>query len=157
MKEIRQALRDVIGGAKLMISRAVLRMADDSGGLQRFQVGLLAGETRGDVEYFQSYGLSSVAPAGSEVLVVCIGGGRDHPIAVSAVNRGVRVGNLNAGEVCLYSQFGQSLTFTKDGNAVLGLAAGKSLIVGANLHVQGDISATGTIIDAGGNTNHHTH
>lgn len=59
------SVRALMSRVANMVSRAVVRRADDAGKLQTLQVDALADETRG-VERFQNYGLTSVPPSGSE-------------------------------------------------------------------------------------------
>ncbi|MFB9087672.1 phage baseplate assembly protein [Erwinia tracheiphila] len=49
---------------RLLISRGVVNMANDSLRTQNLQVTMLADETADDVERFQNYGHSSVPPGG---------------------------------------------------------------------------------------------
>jgi phage baseplate assembly protein V len=119
IRELRKALRDVRNRVFLTVSRGALRLVDDSTGLQQLQVGLLAGETRGSVEHFQNYGFSSVAGAGAEALILCLGGSRDHPVAAAVVDRTLRVKNLQPGEVCVYGPKGQTILMQKDGHIII--------------------------------------
>ncbi|WP_338664987.1 phage baseplate assembly protein V [Pararoseomonas sp. SCSIO 73927] len=87
----------------LAVGRAVLHAATDGQGLQKLQVTMLADETREDVDHVQTYGLATAPLAGAHVVVVCVGGSRDHPVAVAVEDPRFRPGGLGAGEVCLYS------------------------------------------------------
>ena len=89
-----------------IISRAVLEAANDSGKMQVLKIGVLAGENRDDVEYFQDYGFTSRAKAGAECLVVCPQGNREHMIAVKVGDRTVRFKDLGEGEVAVYDDGG---------------------------------------------------
>ena len=71
----------------LAIGRGTLGPVDDANGLQRSQVKLLAGEVRDNVERVQQYGISAVPLAGADVLVVCVGGNRDHPVIIGVDDR----------------------------------------------------------------------
>jgi len=99
----------------LAIGRGTLGPVDDDDGLQRSQVTLLAGETRDNVERIQPYGLSAVPMAGADVLVVCVGGNRDHPVIIGVDDRRHRPTGMQAGDVCIYShQTGHKITLKAD-------------------------------------------
>lgn len=127
----------------MAIGRAVLRAVDDSGGLQRLQLSLYAEETRDQVDRVQPFGLTSVPLPGAEVVVVCVGGGRDHPVALAIDDSRFRPTALAAGEVCLYSaRPGQRITLLADGTV---LVQGVKLRVECDVEVVGNITATGEI------------
>lgn len=86
-----------------MVARAVVRAINDAPKLQEIQIGLLDGETRGPVERFQNYGISSVPPVKAEAVVVFVGGHRDHALAVAVDDRGTRPQDLAPGEVVVYT------------------------------------------------------
>lgn len=99
----------------LAIGRGTLGPVNDADGLQRSQVTLLAGETRDNVERIQPYGLSAVPMAGADVLVVCVGGNRDHPVIIGVDDRRHRPTGMQAGDVCIYShQSGHKITLKAD-------------------------------------------
>lgn len=99
----------------LAIGRGTLGPVDDADGLQRSQVKLLAGEVRDNVERIQPYGFSAVPLPGADVLVVCIGGNRDHPVIIGADDRRHRPTGMQPGDVCIYSnQTGHKITLKAD-------------------------------------------
>jgi phage baseplate assembly protein V len=77
--------------------------------MQALQVSLLADQTADDVEHFQPYGFTSSPPAGSEAVVVSIGGNTDHLIAVVVTDRSSRLAGLLTKDSAIY---------TDDGNKV---------------------------------------
>lgn len=94
---IRQAFRGVIGG-----------VATD-GDVAFVQGEGLANETVSDAELFQHYGLTSVPPAGSMMVVVPVGGKTSHGIVIATEHGTYRLKNLQAGEVALYTDEGDSI------------------------------------------------
>ena len=86
----------------LMVGRAVLTVVDDSTGLQTVQVEALRGEVIDGAERMQMYGITSHPLKGADVLVLSVGGVRQHPV-VLIDDRRHRVTDLEEGEVCLYS------------------------------------------------------
>lgn len=100
---------------RLLVSRGVVNFVNDSLKQQNLQVSLLADETADDVERFQNYGHTSVPPAGSEAIVLSVGGVRQHLVAIAVDSRGVRLGNLESGDSALYHLEGHKILLTKDG------------------------------------------
>ena len=99
---------------RLAIARAVVRLIDPDGALQRLQVSLLADEARDGVEQFEGYGLTAHPHAGAEAICLHVGGARAHPVVIAVADRRYRVTGLAAGEVCLYDDQGQRITLYRD-------------------------------------------
>jgi len=105
---------------RLMISRAVVSIVNDAGGIQVVQVKLLAGETRDNVERMQNYGFSGVPLPGAEGIMACVSGNRDHGIMIVVDDGRYRMKGLQPGEVAMYSHLDQEshrhhIIFDKDG------------------------------------------
>lgn len=98
---------------RLMVARAVVRIVDSSRRVQTMQVGLLAGETRDNLECFEHYGFTSNPLPGMEAAVVFIGGDRSSGIVVAIGDRQFRLRGLTPGEVALYTDEGDSLIFKR--------------------------------------------
>jgi len=96
----------------LSIGRALITGTDDSTKAARLQLAALKGEVMGEVEQILAYGITSrVLPAdetgSAEALFVCVGGSRDHPVAVGTEDRRHRpVNALQPGEVMIYDDQG---------------------------------------------------
>lgn len=73
------------------------------------QVQGLAGETLQEVEQMQQFGFTSHAPAGSEVIVLPLGGDTTHGIVIASEHGSFRLKNLQGGEVAVYDQSGSSV------------------------------------------------
>lgn len=142
ISDLSRALAPLHRRMMLAIGRAVLRAVDDAGGLQRLQVTGYAEETRDQVDRVQPFGLSAVPVAGAEVVVVSVGGSRDHPVAIAVDDRRFRPSGLAAGETCLYSaRPAQRITLLADGTI---LVTGTKLRIECDVEVTGDVTA-GTI------------
>lgn len=100
---------------RLLVSRGVVNFVNDTLKQQNLQISMLADETADDVERFQNYGHTSVPPAGSEAIVLSVGGVRQHLVAIAVDNRSVRLGNLKEGDSALYHLEGHNVLLTKDG------------------------------------------
>ena len=91
----------------LMVGRAVLTVVNDSTGLQTVQVEALRGEVIDGAERMQLYGITSHPLRGADVLVLSVGGVRQHPV-VLIDDRRHRVKELEEGEVCIYTDKDES-------------------------------------------------
>lgn len=141
----------------MMISRAVVEMARDTEGMQVLKATVLAGEDRDDIERFQNYGFTSVPLKGSEALVLCPAGNREHMIAVAVDNRTLRLKGLEEGEVAIYTDEGDKIHIKRGGTIEVISAAKVHLSAPA---VELGAAATESVIK--GNTfqalfNAHTH
>jgi len=103
----------------LMVGRGTLAMTDDGSGQQRMQVTLLDGETRDAADRVQQYGISAHPPAGSQVVVINVGGQRDHPIIIGVDAAGDRPVGLAPGEVMIWSVHGQRVHLRGDGGLAI--------------------------------------
>lgn len=104
---------------RLLVSRAVVNVVTDSLKTQNLQVSLLADETADDAERFQNYGHTSVPPAGSEAIVLSVGGMRQQLVAIVVDSKATRLNGLESGDSAIYHMEGHHLLLTKDGVAKL--------------------------------------
>lgn len=110
---------------RLMVGRAVLSAASDSGGVQMVQLKLLADEVRDGVERMQNYGFTSVPLAGAEGVMVCVSGDRDHGIVVVMDDRRYRLKSLQPGEVAMYTDEGDTIVMKR--GRQIGVSAGTKI------------------------------
>ncbi|HGH3372456.1 TPA: phage baseplate assembly protein V [Kluyvera cryocrescens] len=103
---------------RLVVDRAVVRIVTDSLGRQNLQVQTLADATNDDVERFQQYGFTSFPPAGSEAIVLAVGGRRESMVAIAVEDKTCRPTGLDEGDVCLYHADGQSRIILKAGGVI---------------------------------------
>ncbi|HDR1020943.1 TPA: phage baseplate assembly protein V [Pasteurella multocida] len=89
--------------------RGVINLVKSGDSIQKAQVSGLAGETLQDVELMQQFGFTSVPPAGTQVVVVPVGGKTTHSIVIATENGAFRVKNLKNGEVAIYDQSGSTI------------------------------------------------
>ncbi|SLQ78279.1 Mu-like prophage protein gp45 [Klebsiella pneumoniae] len=131
---------------RLMVDRALVRIVTDSLGRQNLQVQSLADETNDDVERFQNYGFTSVPPAGSEAIVVAVGGRRGGLVAIAVEDKGSRPRGGEEGDVILYHQEGHVIVLKKNGLAEIrvkkiNLIAEESCdIIGKQINITGPTS-----------------
>lgn len=113
--EIKKHTKGLWDRIQAMVGKAILAAVQDSGNIQVVKVSGLADETQDGVERVQNYGVTSVPPEGGEVVLVFVGGNREHPVAIAADHGKSRPKGLKPGEVCLYSKHGQAVYLTEDG------------------------------------------
>lgn len=105
---------------RLMVSRAILTALNDGPGIQILQVKLLANEVRDSVERFQNYGHTSYPLSGSEGIMVCVSGNRDHGVVIALDDRRYRPKNMQPGESAHYDDLGQKIHLTRTGIVITG-------------------------------------
>lgn len=129
---------------QLMVSRGTVTRVDDGTKTQRVQLTALAGETLENVEHLQPFGLSSVPFPGAEGIVVCVGGSRDHPLALVVDDKRTRPTGEDSGTVRIYS-------VQKDVHGVPYVTAYIKLWPNGriSLHSAGEIDATGNFVGTG--------
>lgn len=94
--------------------RAKLTGLNSAPGVQLAQADALAGEQLQAAELFQHFGFTSAPPAGTQCIVLPLGGKTAHAIIVATENGAYRVQALQGGEVCVYNQWGASITLKKE-------------------------------------------
>jgi phage baseplate assembly protein V len=110
---VARLMAPLVARVRLSIARGVLNLVDDARKLQEAQVTLLADEVRDKVERFQDYGFTSVPLAGAEVIVVSVGGNRNHAVAIAIDDRRYRKKDLQPGEVAIYTDEGDSIVLKR--------------------------------------------
>lgn len=100
----------------MMIGRAILRRADDTGGVQLHQLEMLDGELLDDVEHRQPYGFTSnVKPSDTtEALLLAVGGQRGNGVVVLVGDPALRLKDLQPGEVAMHDDQGQKVVILRD-------------------------------------------
>ncbi|HEX7124677.1 MAG TPA: phage baseplate assembly protein V [Thermodesulfobacteriota bacterium] len=136
----------------LMVSRAIVRVVDDSGGLQVVQVTALAGEVLDGVTRVQVYGLTSHPHSEAEGVLVCVGGTRSHGLLVTVDDRRYRPRGLAAGEVCLYTDEGDRIHLRR-GRIIAVTAGAKVQVTAPEVEVVADtkVALTSPLVEVSGN------
>lgn len=161
IKIIRRALLPIKRKVMLTIGRGVLMAVQDGKDLQQMQITLLADEVKGQVEHMGHFGFASRCPKGGDLVMVSVGGSRDHGIVIATEHREFRFKNLGDGESALYSKDGDYIHL-KNGNVIdiktktLNIEAetsvnittpivniSKDVAVGGNMDITGDESVGG--------------
>lgn len=113
---------------KTVVRRGVLRLTASD---YFCQVEGSEGERQDDVELWQSYGLASRPPVGSEVLWAKPGLTADSAVVFASQHRGSRP-ELEAGEVALYAEHGGQVLCDEDGDVELTAKTGRTVNVGGS-------------------------
>lgn len=140
----------------ILTGKAVIKMVDDSGPLQKCQITGLAGETLSNIPRIQNFGFASNPPVDSEAIILSLGGMRENVVIVTADNRIVRFKDLGSGESAVYTDDG-TLIHLKKGGLIDVIAATKVLVtspdveftgnvkINGNLHTVGNVLVNGTV------------
>ena len=148
---------------QLMSSWGRVTFSDDSKSAQILQIKLNNSETRDGTPRIAEFGLTSVPPDGSDVLVVFLGGDRSKGVVVATGHQASRPLGLVAGETMLYDLQGKHIYLTNGdgivveaGNTPVTVNNATTVTINAAvkidmetplLNVSGDIKAGGQITD----------
>lgn len=94
------------------IGRTTGVMSDD-GATQKLQY-KTPFDVKGSTLRMTEFGFSSGLPAGSDVLILSLGGDRSSQVIVATNHGSTRYGNLNPGETVIYDAQGKSILLGKD-------------------------------------------
>ena len=89
--------------------RAVLTALDTKPGVQLTQADGLSGEKLQASELFQHFGFTSAPPAGTQCIVLPLGGKTAHSVIVATEAGAYRIEGLKSGEVAVYNQSGAKI------------------------------------------------
>ena len=142
-KTIKKMTQPVADRVALSIARAILRVVDDTMPIQAVQVDLLSGETRDRVERMQEYGFTSVPLPGCRGIALFVGGDRSHGAVIATEDNRYRKKGLDAGEVAIYTDEGDSI-YLKRGR-IIQITAANGVVVNAPAVTvaSGDVIASG--------------
>ncbi len=116
MNMIKRCVRPLQNKIAMLVGRCVLAATNDSEGIQKIKMSVLAGEVMENIERMQNYGMTSHVPDGGEGLVVFPFGNREHGICVAMDNRNFRIKNLEKGEVAIYTDEGDQIILKRGNN-----------------------------------------
>ncbi|QJF16671.1 phage baseplate assembly protein [Phytobacter diazotrophicus] len=103
--QVDQRIRAALRGLRLAFRGRLTRVKSNLT-IQQVQVKGLAGEQLQDAEFFQHFGFTSCPPAGTQCIVLPMGGQSSHSIIIATENGAYRIQNLASGEVAIYSSEG---------------------------------------------------
>lgn len=129
LRQVHRLMRQATGRVRGMIRRAALGTLDVSGQGYTLQAKTTADDADDGVEFFQQYGFHSGPPAGSEGVVLRVGGERAHSIAIAFGLRTAAPGDLEQGEVALYHLNGTVLALRNDTSVELTTPQGATITI----------------------------
>ena len=177
-KIINDAIAKALAGVRLAY-RAKLTGRSKGAAVQLLQADALAGETAQAVEFFQHFGFTSGPPAGTQLIVLPLGGRTAHSVVVATENGAYRL-DVQSGEACLYSQWGDKVHVRQERidveTKVLHLKASEQVVfetpsitmqgpgggaaaatMTGSLHTTGAITSGADHVAGGISLEHHTH
>ncbi|MBS9777202.1 MAG: phage baseplate assembly protein [Gammaproteobacteria bacterium] len=134
--------------------RGVINRTNSSTATQMSQVDGLADETVNDMEIMQHFGFTSNPPAGTDCVVIPLGGKTSHAVVVASENGEYRIKGLPSGAVAVYDQSGSKIILKNDGT--IDVFASKTTYHG-DIHATGQITSEGDQIAGGVSQINHTH
>lgn len=126
------------------IGRGRITTGSDVGAVQTQQVKLGPLEIKDAVPRLAEFGLTSMPPVGSDVVLVFIGGDRSNGAIIATGHQQSRPTGLNPGETMIYSQDGKSIYLTAAGGIIVD-GKGQDVIVNGAANVTVNSSATVTV------------
>jgi len=152
-KLITDAITKALAGIRLAY-RAKLTGLSKGAAVQLMQGAALDGETMQAAEFFQQFGFTSSPPAGTQLIVLPLGGRTAHSIVIATEHGAYRL-DVASGEACLYSQWGDKVHVKQEEVEV----ATRRVVITApdGVSLEGGLTATGDVIAGGVNLMHHTH
>lgn len=143
MNELRNAI------ARFLV-RGILTSAVETGSpFMRLQARGLHGEVLPNVHFIQPYGLVSNPEDGAQVMLLEVGGARDHVIGLMVSDEANRPTNLAKGEAALHGKGYVAVRAKVNGDVVIeGLSGGAVITVDAS----GNISIAGGTVEIGPDT-----
>lgn len=120
-----------------LVVRAKPLTIDDAGESQTAAVRTHNGVDRSDVEILQQFGLSSVPPGGSLMVVLAVGGDQGDLVGLPVGAPGARMGGLAPGESVLYGAAGQRIHCKADGSVDV-LSATAVKVKGRDVTIEAD-------------------
>jgi phage baseplate assembly protein V len=159
--------------------RARLSSLGKGAAMQLVQAEALSGETLQAAELAQHFGFTSGPPAGTQLIVLPLGGSTTHSVIIATENGAYRV-DVQSGEACIYSQWGdkvhlkqerievetktlhfkasEQVIFETPALSMQGVGGGAAAATfTGTLHTTGAITSDGDHVAGGVSLEHHTH
>lgn len=178
MKDVMRHVERRLAGIRLAY-RARLSSRSKGAAMQLVQAEGLAGETLQASELAQHFGFTSGPPAGTQLIVLPLGGSTAHSVIIATENGAYRV-DVASGEACIYSQWGdkvhlkrerievetktlhikasEQVVFETPALSMQGMGGGAAAAtMTGSLHTTGTVTSDGDHVAGGVSLEHHTH
>ncbi|WJV61348.1 phage baseplate assembly protein V [Pectobacteriaceae bacterium C52] len=96
-----------------LLARAVVTGLSTATKCQMLQIKMAADELKTDIEHIEPYGFTSAPHVGAEAVAVYMDGDRSHGVVLVVGDRRYRVTGLQAGEVAIYTDEGDSIVLKR--------------------------------------------
>lgn len=113
-------LQSLANKLRSMLGLGIVKLINDSTGIQQLQVSVFDGEVRSSVNRYQNYGFSSCPRDGAQAVLASLGGNRGHLIALVVDDARYRPRGKQDGEVFMYHYAGDYI----------------ALLNGRNIHIE---------------------
>ncbi|MBX3588800.1 MAG: phage baseplate assembly protein V [Ramlibacter sp.] len=158
---VKRAVGDAMRGMRQAF-RALVKVDQLERGIQLASGEGLDGEALKGLELFQQFGLTSVLPAGTQVIVVPLGGRTSHAVIVASEQPTYRLALDAAGEMAIYNQWGDYVWLKQDGQMKVKAATRVEIDaplvhLTGNLTVAGRVDVVGDVVGEGVSLPHHVH
>lgn len=111
-KLVMDCVRQAMAGIR-QAYRSRLTSRSDGAGVQLVQGAALADEALQAAELFQQFGFTSGPPAGTQLIVLPLGGRTAHSVVIATENGSYRV-DVSDGEACIYNMWGDKMHLKKE-------------------------------------------
>lgn len=132
-----------------IVGRARITSTNDSGTVQMVQVQTNELETIDNVPRLIEFGLTSVAPAGTDVFMANLGGAKNNAVVIATGHQASRPKGLVVGETMIYSLDGKSVYLTAAGGIVIE-AKGQPVVINDASNVTVNCSGIFKVVAPGG-------
>ncbi|OCG24721.1 hypothetical protein A9G11_03445 [Gilliamella sp. wkB108] len=107
-------MRKVLNKIMNIVSRGYITFSDSASKCQTLQIKMSGGELKSDVEHIEQYGFTSRPLDGAEAVALFLDGDKSHGVILTAGDRRYRIKSLKHGEVAIYTDEGDYITFNRN-------------------------------------------
>jgi phage baseplate assembly protein V len=104
----------------MVIGRAIITAANESGGLETLQIQLGKDEIRDNTPRFAEYGFASVPLSGARAIAIFMGGDRSNGAVIATDDPRYRPTGMQPGESAHYDDLGQMIHISRTGIIIKG-------------------------------------
>lgn len=143
-RQFAKLLAPLVRRIRQIATRAIVELIDTDTALTTLKIKISENESLEDIEHFEPYGFTANPPAGSEALVISVGGRREHSVVLQVASRKYRLVGLKPGDVALYNMNGDKIVMAANGETTLKVAT-KVIMECPNFEITGDLKLNGNM------------